>query len=375
MRKGFAYRLYPTPKQTRALEAALDESRWLYNQLLEERKNAFEQTGKGPTLYEQHARLPALKAERPSLHDVHSQVLQNVAVRIDLAMKAFFRRVQAGEKPGFPRFRGRHRYDSLTFPQVPSGCQLVGGRLRLSKIGDVRIKLHRPLEGKPKTCTIHRASTGKWYASFSCEVPVQPQLPPSEERVGIDVGLTSFATLSTGEIIANPRFFRTEEKALAKASRRLNKEAKGTAGRERRRRVVARIHERIGFRRRDFAHQTARKIVNRFGFIAVEDLEVNRLVHNHCLAKSIADAAWALFFVLLFGKAEEAGRTAVKINPAYTSQDCSRCHHRQKLPLSERTYQCPCCGLEIGRDHNAALNILSLGSQAVGIQPQEAAPL
>ena len=235
--------------------------------------------------------------------------------------------------------------------------------------------LHRPLEGKPKTCTVRRASTGKWYASFSCEVQSPPALPPSAKRVGIDVGLTSFAVLSTGESIDNPRFFRSEEKALAKASRRLSKEAKETPERERRRRVVARVHERIGFRRRDFAHQEARKIVNRFGFIAVEDLEVNRMVHSHCLAKSITDVAWALFFLLLFGKAEEAGRTAVKVNPAYTSQDCSRCHHRQKLPLSERTYRCPCCGLEIGRDHNAALNILSLGLQGLGIQPLEATPL
>lgn len=179
MRKGLEYRLYPTPRPERALEAALDESRWLYHQLLEVRKTAYEQTGKGPSRYEQHARRPAWKAERPSLAGVHSQVLQNVAVRVNLAFKAFFRRVKAGgEKPGFPRFRGRRRYDSLNFPHVPSGCQLLGRRLRLSKIGDVKRVLHRPREGKPNTCIVRRASTGKWYASFSCEIQAPPVLPP-----------------------------------------------------------------------------------------------------------------------------------------------------------------------------------------------------
>jgi putative transposase len=135
---------------------------------------------------------------------------------------------------------------------------------------------------------------------------------------------------------------------------------------------VARIHERIAFKRKNFAHQESRKIVNRFGAIAVEDLSVNRMLHNRCLAKSISDAAWSMFFALLLGKAEEAGRQAIKVNPAYTSQDCSRCGHRQKLALSERVYQCPCCRLELPRDHNASLNILRLGLESVGILPVEA---
>ncbi len=191
-------------------------------------------------------------------------------------------------------------------------------------------------------------------------------------QVGIDVGLKSFATLSNGEEIANPRFFRKEEKALAKVNRKHSKLAKGTAERRKHRKVVARVHERITFRRDNFTHQQSRQIVDRFGTICVEDLHVNRLVHNHCLAKSIADASWSEFFSKLSGKAEEAGRQFIKVNPAYTSQDCSGCHHRQKVPLSERTYHCPCCLLSIDRDLNASMNILRVGLHTLGTQPVEA---
>lgn len=372
MLKCFRYRLYPTKNQAHLLSVQLEECRWLYNYLLAERKEEWEKNKKSVNYHEQATSLPPLKAQRPALATVHSQVLQNVAVRIDLAIKAFFRRLRDGQKPGYPRFRGQGRYDSMTFPQVPSGCELRDGFLRLSKIGAVRVVLHRKLQGQPKTCTLKRSSTGKWYACFSCEVGIPKPQKRSKEKVGIDVGLHSFATLSSAETIDNPRFFRSDEKALALAQRRLSKEAKGTPGHAKRRKPVVRICERITFRRLDFAHQTARRLVDRFGFLAVEDLEVNRMVHNRCLAKSISDAAWSLFFALLFVKAAEAGRTAVKVNPAYTSQDCSYCGHRQKMPLSERQFRCPCCQTVLCRDQNAARNILriGLGLQAVGSIPK-----
>jgi len=194
-------------------------------------------------------------------------------------------------------------------------------------------------------------------------------LPENNEAVGIDVGLHSFATLSIGEHIENPRFFRQEEKALAKAQRKLSKAEKGTLERKKHRKVVARIHERIAWKRQDFIHQHSRRIINRFGIIAVEDIHVNRMLHNHCLAKSISDAAWSGFFQLLAQKAAWAARQFVAVNPAYTSQTCSSCGHRQKMPLSERVFKCPCCGLELDRDHNAAVNILGLGLQSLGINP------
>ncbi len=367
MRKTFKYRLYPTQQQQRLLEQQLEECRWLYNHLLAERRDAWEQRQESVRLYDQHATLPALKAERSSLAGVQSQVLQNVAVRIDLAFKAFFRRCAAGETPGYPRFRGKGRYESITFPQVPVGCKLDAGthRLYVMNVGRIKLVLHRPLEGTPKTATIRRSGTGKWYVSFSCACAEPSPLSETGQRVGIDVGLKTFATLSTGDEVANPRFFRQEEQALAKAQRRLAKAEQGTPERVERRKVVARVYERSTWRRGDFAHQHSRRIVDTFDLIAVEDLAVNRMAHNPCLAKSIHDAAWSQFADLLSYKAAWAGRRYVAVNPAYTTQDCSQCGHRQTLSLSDRTYTCPCCGVVLDRDFNASLNILRVGQHSL----------
>src|SRR6266581_9420269 len=238
MRKMFQYRVFPTKKQVHKLNETLEECRWLYNHLLECRKTAYEQNGMSLSLYQQQKTFAILKAERTTLDSVHSQVLQNVAVRVDLAMKAFFRRYKEhAEKPGFPRFKGYGRYDSFTFPQ--SGFSIThDNRVVLSKIGALKMVYHRPIKGKIKTCTIQRSSTGKWYVSFSVECePVR--LPDTPEQVGIDVGLKTFATLSTAEEIANPRFFRQEEKALARVQRQHAQLAKGTKSRRKHRQAVA----------------------------------------------------------------------------------------------------------------------------------------
>ena len=343
------------------------------------RKTAYETNGETLTMYGQQATYTGLKEIRPTLRNVHSQVLQNVAVRLDLGMKAFFRRVRAGQTPGYPRFRGRDRYDSFTYPQAPNGCKLEGSILSLSKIGQVKVKLHRPLEGTPKNCAIKRDSCGKWWATFSCEVEAPEFLPAAGEVVGIDVGLKDFAFLSTDEAVPAPKFFRRGESELAKVQRKLSKEEKGTpqrlgaqrtiVQRRKRKKVVSQVHAKIASRRRNFTDQLSRKIVNRFQLIAVEDIHTNRLVHNHCLAKSIYDAAWSQFFDMLAYKAECAGRQLIKVNPAYTSQDCNQCKHRQKMALCERVYNCPCCGLSCHRDLNASLNILKI---AVGQYSVEA---
>jgi putative transposase len=361
----FQYRIYPTKKQLYKLNETLEECRWLYNHLLEKRTSAYEQEGQGLSLYQQQKTFSILKQARPSLDTVHSQVLQNVAVRIDLAFKAFFRRCKAGEEPGYPRFKGEGRYDSFTFPQ--SGFSIThDNRVCLSKIGSVKMVYHRPIRGKVKTCTIHHSSAGKWYVSFSVECEPE-RLPEHPEQVGLDMGLKTFATLSTGEEIAHPRFFRKEEKALAKVQRKHSKLAKGTPERRKHRKVVARVHERIAWRRDNFTHLESRKIINAFGVIAVEDLHVSRMTHNHSLAKSIHDASWSAFFSQLTSKAAEAGHQLIKVNPAYTSQTCSRCGHRQKMPLDVRIFECPCCSVQLDRDLNAALNILGLGLQSLGL--------
>ena len=370
MRKTFQYRLYPTRQQLKKLEATLEECRWLYNETLAYRKDAWEQRQQYISWYDSKKRIPILKQERPTLSSVHSQVLQNVTERVELAFQAFFRRCKAGKEPGYPRFKGYGRYDSFTFPQ--SGFTLThDNRVCLSKIGSIKMVYHRPIKGQIKTCTVQRSSTGKWYVSFSCEAEPE-RLPERPEQVGLDVGLKTFATLSDGTEIENPRFFRKEEKALAKVQRKHSKLAKGTPERRKHRKVVARVHERITWRRENFTHQESRTIVNSYGVICVEDLQVNRMTHNHCLAKSIADAWWAAFFAQLDAKAEEAGRQFVKVNPAYTSQTCSRCEHRQKISLDVRVFNCPCCSSHLDRDLNAALNILALGLQGFGIQSVEA---
>jgi putative transposase len=399
--KTFQYRLYPTKKQQRLLERQLKECRWLWNTLLAERKQAWEERQETLDYYEQKAALPGWKAhERPSLRDVHSQVLQDVVLRLKKAFDVFFRRLKAGEEPGYPRFKGKGRYNSLTYPQWNNGVNLSASskRLLLSKIGNVKLVYHRSLESTPKTATIQRTATGKWYVTITCEWEPTP-LSPTRQEVGVDVGLTTFATCSDGQIIPTPRFFRREERALAKAQRKRQQaldahktiratliqqtseqqpdcdaaavwqlvsqdaeERRAWKARRRCRKVVARTHERIRWRRSNFTHQASRRLANQYDLLAVEDLSVRRIMANHILAKSIADAAWRQFLALIACKAAWAGRRFSAVNPAYTSQDCSGCGARKSdLTLDERVYHCPSCGLTMDRDRNAALNVLARG--------------
>lgn len=355
--RTFKFRLYPSKGQITRLQATLGLCCELYNAGLQERRDAYRIERKSICYVEQANQLPEIKELRPELNEIHSQVLQDVLKRLDKAFQAFFRRVKERQgKAGFPRFRSSKRYDSFTYAQ--SGFALKGGKLWLSKVGDVRIKLHRPIEGKVKTLTVTRSATGKWYACFSVECTPEP-LPQNDKAVGIDVGLTAFATLSTGEQIDNPRFFRTDEKALAKVQRRKNRKA------------TARIHERIRFRRSNFAHQLSRALVSMFGVIAFEDLNIKGMVRNHCLSKSIQDAAWNQLVQFTTYKAESAGRRSVCVDPRNTSRLCSACGTIVEKDLSVRVHHCQ-CGLVLDRDHNAAINILSLGLQRLGLTPKEA---
>jgi len=365
--KSFRFRLRPTKKQAKALQAQLDECRWLYNELLEQRKLSHEELDITLSKYQQLMFLPLWKEERPTLAQVHSQVLQNVVDRLDKAFQAFFRRCKAKEKSGFPRFRGVHRYNSFCYPQ--SGFCLIGKELKLSKIGNIRIKMHRLIDGKIKTCTLRQTASGDWDISFSCEVDVEP-LPPRQEAIGIDVGLEHFATLSNGHEISNPRFFKRGEKALAKAQRKLASLKKGTKERRKQGKVVAKIHERIGNQRKDFCHKESKKIIDHYQFICVEDLNIKKMVEGSYLAKSITDASWNQFRQFLTYKAAEAGRKLGLVNPAYTTQDCYQCGHREEKKLSERMHCCSQCGYKASRDHNSAQNILALGLDGLGAIPR-----
>ena len=359
------YRLYPNHAQQRTLNETLAVCRDVYNSLVHERTVCYETQGKSPTVYQQQKAITTWKPSHSELATVHSQVLQNVAVRVELAFQSFFRRVKAGAEPGYPRLKGYGQYDSITYPQ--GGYSVGQSAITLSKIGQVKAKVHRPCPGTIKTCTV-RKDGEKWYVCFSCEYEAE-RLHENTASVGIDVGLKSFAALSNGEFIENPRFFRKEETALAKSQRKFDKVKNKHGSKERKaaKKVIRRVHERVKNRRHNFVHQQSRKLVNRFGVIAVEKLNVKGMVKNRCLAKSISDAAWTQFRNVLTNKAESAGRLVVAVNPAYTSQDCSACGHRAKKKLSERWHHCPMCGLVLDRDTNAAVNINALGQQCVAV--------
>ena len=248
---------------------------------------------------------------------------------------------------------------SITYAQ--SGFKVGVSSVWLSLGGkqtQIKAKLHRAIEGTVKTCTVRRYGQ-KWFVCFSAKQDAN-FLPPCADAIGLDAGLNSFLALSNGEFIENPRFFRKDEKALVKAGRKQAKTAKGSRERKKANKVLRRIHERVRNRRHDFVHQTARRIVNRYGVIAVEKLNVKGMVKNHCLAKSISDSSWSQFRSVLTDKAESAGREVIAVNPAYTSQDCHACGYRAKKKLSERWHLCPMCGASLDRDTNAAINILNL---------------
>jgi len=364
--------MYPTKKQETIL------TRWLglccetYNAALQERKEAYRTAEKSLSYAHQSAELPGCRQVRPDLAEVPSQVLQDAVKRVDHAFDGFFRRCLAGEKPGYPRYKSRFRYDSMTFKQYGNSFEVSAsskknrGTLLLAKLGTVNMVMHRPLSGTPKTAIVKRTPTGKWLVSICCEDVPQEHLAEAENEVGIDVGLKTFAYLSDGTTIENPRFFRQEEKHLAKAQRQRDKVPKTSKRRKPLNKRVARVHERTKNRRKNFAHQQSCKIVKEYDLIAVESLVVRNLIKNPKLSKSIADAAWSQFFEFLQSKAEEAGREVIRVNPAYTSQTCSCCGHRHEMPLSVRIYECPVCGLVIDRDHNGSTNILDEGLKACG---------
>lgn len=348
------------------MQGVLDACRWVYNKTLEVRRDAWQKQQELLSLYNTNKTLTQWKQEQSWLGSAYSQCLQEAQQRVDLAFQHFFRRMRNGEKPGYPRFKGGW-YKSFTYKQAWHGFSFADhGRLYLSKIGNVKIKLHRPIEGKVKTLTVKRNALGNWHACFSCEVEPK-RLPPSSKVVGIDLGLTHFATLSTGSHIPNPRFFRKDQKALAKAQRRLSKCIKGTSEYRKRKRVIQHIHQRIANRRRDFAHKLSRRLVNEFQIIAFENLGIQQMQDGNWrdMNKSIADAAWRQFVDFTTYKAAYAGRLSPWVDPRNTTQMCSGCGQIVPKDLSIRIHNCHHCGLVLDRDINAAINILALGLQCV----------
>lgn len=354
MRIAFKYRLYPNRAQRKAMDFTLERCRLLYNRLLDERILAYKNEGKSLNYYDQANTFNERKVAIPALGHVHSQVLQDVAKRLEKAFQAFFRRVKAGEKPGFPRFKPSSQYDSFTYPQ--GGYKLERNKLKLSKIGDVKIKLHRPVEGKIKTCTIIQKN-GKYYVCLSAEVTGQ-QLPDCQEQVGVDLGLRHLAITSDGEMFDTPKYLRKSEKRLKRMQRTVSRKKRRSNRRKKAVRILARIHEHVANQRKDYAHKLSRGLVNRYGLIAFEDLNTLGMVKNHHLAKSIADAGWYQLVQFTKYKAESAGRIVKQVDPLNTSQHCSHCGEIVQKELKEHIHSCGHCGFVADRDVNAALNIL-----------------
>ena len=312
----------------------------------------------------QSAQLPAVKEVRPEYRDIHSQVLQDVLTRLDRAFQAFFRRKREGQTPGYPRFQGSSRYNSFTYKQFGNGATLDGGTnngfLILAKIGRIALHWSRPLEGAPKTVTVSREADG-WYVCFSCaDAPIQP-LPVTGQETDVDLGIEAFATLSGGTRMFSPGWHRKAERALKSAQRRVSRRKKGSHRRRKAVILLAKAHQKVRRQRQDFHHKTALALVRVHDTIYHEDLRTANMVQNHHLAKSITDAGWGAFLIILAYKAAYAGRRIIAVNPAFTSQTCSGCGVLVQKGLSVRWHSCPDCGLALHRDHNAAGNIERAG--------------
>ncbi|WP_209615448.1 RNA-guided endonuclease InsQ/TnpB family protein [Methanolobus bombayensis] len=357
MQKSYKFRLYPTKQQEVTLIRTIDVCRHIYNEFLADRRNAYDRCNQGLSTMEQLYQVQYLEFDT----DVHSQVKQDVIRRLGKSFDAFFRRCKNGEaKVGYPRFKGKRRYNSFTYPQ--SGFSISGKKLKLSKIGEIKIVQHREIEGKIKTCTI-RKDGKQWYVTFS--VVVENNVTPVEPVtfVGIDVGLNSLVTLSDGTQINPPKYYRNTEGELKRQQRNLSRKKKFSNNWKKQCDKVNTLHRKIRNQRNDFNHKLSRELINAYDYIAFEDLNVKNMVKNSRLSKSIHDASWSDLIQITKYKAEEAGKFVELVNPYNTSQLCSNCGQKVEKSLAVRTHNCPHCGLVLDRDHNAAINILN---RAVG---------
>jgi putative transposase len=354
MRVAFKYRLYPTKTQIAFLDGELREACSLYNAAKQERDDAWKVCRKSINYYDQANQLKAMRADG-CLTLANFSCCQDVLRRVDKTYKSFYARVKRGEKPGFPRYKASRRYDSITFPSYGDGCGLLNDRLRIQGAGQIKVKLHRAVEGVIKTVTVKREAD-RWFVVFSVECEVSPLLA-SNRVTGIDVGLNSFAVLADGTEIENPRHYRKAEARFRRYQRMVARRPNKRSNRRRKAvRQLRRAHTHVVNQRKDFQHKLSRSLVNEYGTIAVEDLNVRGLASG-MLAKSVHDAGWSGFIAKLSYKAESAGRVLVKVDPRGTSQTCI-CGARVAKTLSERWHLCSACGLSADRDHVSAQVIL-----------------
>ena len=387
MRRAYKFLLRSTSQQAAALEACLEDTRQLYNAALEERREAWRMGSHRITFAGQCAQIKDIRAADPERYGRWAAQSQHAAVRrLDRAFQAFYRRVKAGEKPGYPRFKGRGWFDSIEWPTHGNGCKWDSvphptvTRVYLMGVGHVRVHQHRAVEGTIKTVTAKREGN-RWYVVLSCDdVPAEP-LPAAGAAVGIDVGIASFLTTSDGEHVPNLRPLAATADRLAAAQRSLGRKKRGGNRRRKVRAKVAALHGKVRRTRLDHAHKTALALVRDHDVIVHESLKVanmtrrpkprpaedgtwepNGAAAKAGLNKSIHDAGWGVFLSVLASKAESAGRVLVPVNPRHTSQRCAQCGHvAEGNRVSQAVFRCVKCGHEAHADVNAAINILRAG--------------
>jgi putative transposase len=368
------YRVYPSKKQIAKLDYQLRICKEVYNILLDQnQKYGFTKK------FDYNQIIASVKVTcKQRYGTVHSQVLQNVSDRASKAFDNFFARIKLRKqgikvKAGYPRFK--RRISSITYPQ--SGYKLLPNKkLWASTIGNMPIILSRPLQGNVKTLTLKKNKADQWFAVFSCEIDTPIRTHPSAEKVGIDVGLERFGTLSKNRgIIANPRFLRKSEKTLRRLQRTLSRKTLRGNNWQKQRLKVARCHVKIANQRADFLHKTSSALAKSYCHIKCEKLKIQNMLKNHCLAKSISDAGWGAFLRMLSYKELTLGGQLEGVNPAYTSQTCKVCKKRTKHILSERIFACKHCGHSEHRDNNAADNIEDTEGHSEIYTPVDTEPL
>lgn len=363
MLQAYKYRMYPNREQTASLMQHIHACRFVYNSSLEQKIRAYEQEGRKLSCFDLNTRLPALKEEHPWLKEVNSQALQSANKNLDNAFTRFFR-----EKKGFPRFKSKKNpVQSFQVPQHYS-VDFERGRVKLPKIGEVKTTLHRIFTGKMKYATVSVTSTGRWFISILVDDGAATPDPAPfalATTLGIDVGLTDFATLSTGEKVENPRFLKNALQRLKVLQQRVSRKVKGSKNRKKAIQQLARCHEKVANQRNDFLHKLSFRVVSENQAIAVESLNVAGMQKNHCLARSISDASWSTFFTMLEYKCQKYGKTLLEIGRFEpSSKICSTCGYlKRDLTLNDREWVCPDCGTHHDRDTNAAINIKKFALQ------------
>jgi putative transposase len=346
------FNIKPTKEQEQKLFWTLNLCRRLYNAALEQRQIHYQQYGKAPSCNAQKNELPALKEELPEYKDVNAQALQDCLQRLDDAFNRFFKGLA-----GYPRFKSRDHYRSFTYPQADKQDHFKKeGHIWLPKIGFVKMNAHFEFDPSTVSRINVKYHGGKWYVNLTSEIEA-PQAVEITTKIGIDVGLFTFAALSDGTRFDNPRYYRKSEKKLARLQRQLSRKKKGSHNRRKAKAKVAKLHDKVANQRRDFLHKASYTIVQKYDLIAIEDLAIRNMIRNRHLSKSIADAGWGRFAGYLEYKCTKFGKTLVKVPPGGTSQTCI-CGANVPKDLSIRVHRCPGCGLTGDRDIISAMVIL-----------------